>query len=70
MTRGERIRDWIISPLMPLCIVIVGVVLSRPWGEFPVNDDWQYAHIARTFADTGQIVIDRPIAPALVVQTI
>ncbi len=66
----SRTRDWIASPGIPIVLALIGIAIVRPWGNFPINDDWQYAHIADTFAKTGEIHIDRPIAPALVVQTI
>lgn len=68
--RAERIRDALLSPILPVLLVLTGVLIARPWGNFPVNDDWQYAHIAETFAKTWEIRIDRPIAPALIVQTV
>ena len=45
-------------------------VLTSPWGNYPVNDDWQYARAAKHYADTNLIVIDTPIAPSLVGQLV
>lgn len=66
----ERTRDWVVSPVLPLAVIIFAAMLVRPWGDFPINDDWQYTHIAMVLAKTGQFIIDRPIAPALVVQSV
>src|SRR5437773_5284766 len=41
-----------------------------PWGNYPLNDDWQYAWIAKRFAETGRFVVDVPIAPTLVGQSL
>jgi hypothetical protein len=43
-------------------------LLVRPWGEFPLNDDWQYARVVNHLAQTWSYRVDVPIAPALVVQ--
>ncbi len=41
----------------------------RPTGDFPLNDDWQYSHVAKTFAESGVVRVDVPVAPSLVLQT-
>src|SRR5437016_4307414 len=51
-----------------LCIAVVCCVW--PWGNYPLNDDWQYAWIAKRFAETGRFVVDVPIAPTLVGQSV
>jgi len=48
----------------------INILLIQPWGDFPLNDDWQYAHITKQFAQTLQIKIDVPIAPTVVLQTL
>jgi hypothetical protein len=50
-------------------LVAVAVVVS-PWGNYPLNDDWQYARAAKIFSSTGHIEIDTPIAPSLVGQLV
>src|SRR5215475_10976604 len=57
-------RAWLIA------VAMFGVCLAaiRPWGNYPLNDDWQYARASKKFAETGKIRIDTPIAPALVGQ--
>jgi hypothetical protein len=51
--------------------VFVGcIALIRPWGDFPINDDWQYAKIALQFAKTGIYKTHYQIAPALVGQVL
>ena len=42
--------------------------LVSPWGNYPVNDDWQYARIVKRLAESGRFVIDVDIAPSLVGQ--
>ncbi|MBP9885272.1 MAG: glycosyltransferase family 39 protein [Leptospiraceae bacterium] len=48
----------------------INILLIQPWGDFPLNDDWQYAHITKQFAETLQIKIDVPIAPTVILQTL
>ncbi len=65
-TGGAR-REW---PAWVLAgLVLLAVLLAvAPWGNYPVNDDWQYALSARHFAKTNRIAIDTGIAPSLVGQ--
>lgn len=58
----------------PLAIA-VGVfalvaLLVRPWGDYPLNDDWNFARVVKGFLETGRVVIDTGVAPALVGQTV
>jgi hypothetical protein len=59
-------RAWFIA------LVVFGVCLAAigPWGNYPLNDDWQYARATKLFAESGRIRIDTPIAPALVGQMV
>jgi hypothetical protein len=53
-----------------IALAVFGVCLAaiRPFGNYPLNDDWQYARAAKLFAESGSIRIDTAIAPALVGQ--
>ncbi|MCM2279462.1 MAG: hypothetical protein NDJ89_15410 [Oligoflexia bacterium] len=55
-----RLPFWLI-----LALFWTAIVLIRPWGDFPVNDDWMYAWITRRFAETGTFSVELLIAPAL-----
>ena len=55
----------LISAFVFLVACVVG-----PWGNYPINDDWQYAHVAKQLAQTGRLTVDVPIAPALVGQVV
>ena len=57
-------RAWLIA----IAIFGVCLVAIRPWGNYPLNDDWQYARASKMFAESGKIRIDTPVAPALVGQ--
>src|SRR5215471_7273761 len=63
-TAFSFIWPWLVT------IVVFAVCLTaiRPLGNYPLNDDWQYARASKMFADSGKIRIDTPIAPALVGQ--
>jgi hypothetical protein len=43
--------------------MVLAFLAIAPWGNYPLNDDWTYAHLAKRFAETGKIKIDVPIAP-------
>lgn len=55
-------RPWLLAVLL----VIAVAALTAPWGDYPVNDDWQYARAAQLLATRGAVVIDTNIAPSLV----
>ena len=38
-------------------------LLVSPWGNYPLNDDWIYAGIARRLAETGVFRMDKGCAP-------
>lgn len=59
-------RPWLIA----LALFVASVAAIAPWGNYPLNDDWQYARAARVLAETGHIEIDTPIAPALIGQLV
>ena len=67
---GRRARSlsshgpWLIT----LAIFAISLAAIQPWGNYPLNDDWQYARASKLFAETGTIQIDTPVAPALVGQ--
>ena len=49
---------------LPLGLATVALVVS-PWGNYPVNDDWQYARVVKHLAETGRFMVDVNIAPSL-----
>jgi hypothetical protein len=49
-------------------VLLAIAVIASAWGNYPLNDDWQYARAARILADTNTVVIDTSIAPSLVGQ--
>ena len=53
-----------------MAVFLGAAFLCGPWGDYPLYDDWQYSRTAKTFAETGRIVVDTPVAPALVGQTL
>lgn len=55
-------RPWLIAAFL----VVAVAALTGPWGDYPVNDDWQYARAAQRLATRGEVVIDTNIAPSLV----
>jgi hypothetical protein len=66
--RPGRIR--IPAVLAAFAVFAIAVTLVRPWGDYPVNDDWQYARVAKRFAAGQGLVVDVPIAPSLVGQVV
>jgi hypothetical protein len=64
----ERIRHGGLA--VPILLYLGALYLIAPWGDFPLSDDWQYARTAKHFAESGQLVVDTPVAPALVGQVL
>jgi len=63
MTLGRSSAAWIASALL-----VTLTLVARPWGDYPTNDDWQYARVTKRLAETGTFQVDVPIAPSLVGQ--
>ncbi len=63
--RWARLSDVLLHPLSWLFAILV---LVAPVGDFPLNDDWQYARAVKRLVETHQLVIDTPVAPSLVGQ--
>jgi hypothetical protein len=63
---GLRGSPWLVTVLLVLgsCVVI------RPWGNYALNDDWTYAHMARRFGEAWSLKIDVPLAPNGLLQAI
>jgi hypothetical protein len=55
-----------------LCIVLflLAAAATRPILEMGVDDDWSYAHIARTFASSGHVDYDGWATPILLPQLV
>ena len=54
------------SPWLPVVIAAVAAwMVTRPWGNYGLNDDWVYAHVAKNFAETGRIHLIPTAASAL-----
>ena len=51
------------SPWLPVVTAaVVAWIVTRPWGNYGLNDDWVYAHVAKNFAETGGIHLNLPTA--------
>lgn len=57
-----------LSLLWVFLAVLAVALLVSPWGNYPLNDDWQYARIARRLSETGRFLVDVDVAPSLVGQ--
>ena len=54
MPRAFRLDDWrAIALLLAVQLVVAAVV--EPHGEFPIDDDWAYAHSVRWLLDEHRI---------------
>ena len=61
----------LVSPLnLATLAFVIAILLVAPWGNFPVNDDWCFAHLAKQLAETGKFIVDVPIAPSTIGQSL
>ncbi|SPE31324.1 membrane hypothetical protein [Candidatus Sulfopaludibacter sp. SbA3] len=61
-------RKELVSLLVPLAAYLLLILLVQPWGNYPLNDDWIYAHIAKKFAESGRFVFDHDTGAAFIGQ--
>ncbi len=55
---------------IPFILYLVIIAVIAPWGNFPLNDDWQYALVVKRLLELGKVWIETPIAPSLVGQVL
>src|SRR5689334_21446478 len=61
-------RYW--PSLAAAVLFVVILMFVRPWVELLLNDDCQYAHFAKSFAEKGSFAVDVPVAPTVVGQSL
>jgi hypothetical protein len=66
MAMALRDSPWLVTVLA----MAVAWFAIRPWGDYPLNDDWCYSHLAKKFGATGKLQIDVPIAPNAIGQAL
>jgi hypothetical protein len=60
---------WTKRPLLvATAAYVAAILLIAPWGDFPINDDWQYAHLALNWSRTGTWKVDTDTAPSVIAQ--
>lgn len=57
-------------PLLLTIIWLLLVLLVNPIGNFPLNDDWQYAYPVKQWIETGQIAMQGRFAPNIILQVV
>jgi hypothetical protein len=50
--------------------MIAAWLLIRPWGDYPLNDDWVFARVTKRFAETGVFLVDTESAPNVLGQSL
>lgn len=69
--RLTRLRLLEIWPALTATALLLGiVVVVGPWSDLPLNDDWQYSHLAKNLAERGVFHVDVPIAPTALGQSL
>jgi hypothetical protein len=61
-------RAHVLSLGVPLALFTLLILLVRPWGNYPLNDDWIYARILKRFVETGKFVFDHDTGAAFIGQ--
>jgi hypothetical protein len=57
------------QPIMWAVLGLVAVtLLVQPWGDYPINDDWEHARGVERLARTGEFVVDTDMTVSLVLQ--
>ncbi len=57
-------------PLLLTAFWLLLILLVNPMGNFPLNDDWQYAYPVKQWIETGQIVMQGRFAPNIIGQVV
>jgi hypothetical protein len=61
-------RADLLSLGVPLALYSLMILLVRPWGNYPLDDDWIYARILKRFVATGKFVFDHDTGAAFIGQ--
>jgi len=61
-------RAHLLSLGIPLALFTLLILLVRPWGNYPLDDDWIYARILKRFVETGKFVFDQDTGAAFIGQ--
>jgi len=48
-------KELALAIVLVLSLYCLSIAIVRPFGEFPLNDDWSYAKTVKTYAETGKI---------------
>ncbi len=57
-------------PLLLTATWLLLVLLVNPMGNFPLNDDWQYAYPVKQWIETGQLSMQGRFAPNIIGQVV
>lgn len=61
--------EWF-YPLILVLLWVIAIVIIRPVGEFPINDDWAYSKNVYNLTENGKFVVDTWPAMNLISQTL
>jgi len=62
----QKISVFILVPVL----LIIQTLIIRPWGNFPLNDDWRYSLVTMRWVETGSFSLFVPMSPSLVLQAL
>ncbi len=57
-------------PLLLIAFWLLLIVLVNPIGDFPLNDDWQYAYPVQQMVEEGQFEMQGQFAPNILLQVV
>src|SRR5437867_3774311 len=66
---SARSLRWILAPPGLLLLAMAALLLAAPpIGDFPINDDWDYARMLKGLVEQGQLQLEVSTTPTFVLQ--
>src|SRR6184192_1390667 len=64
-----RSHSWPLAPLALLGLAVAALLLAAPpLGDFPINDDWDYARMLQGLVEHGRLQLEVSTTPTFILQ--